>query len=84
MASSAFGLFPLCLVARPFQADLRYKQKEGLSEVESEMPAMEKPDPACHMYLYLSLYHTCLSVLKFMHCSIACGLRIKSVKLERK
>lgn len=56
MASSAFGLFPLCLVARPFQADLRYKQKEGLSEVESEMPAMEKPDPACHMYLYLSPY----------------------------
>lgn len=55
MASSALGLFPLCLVARPFQADLRYKQKEGLSEVESEMPAMEKPDPVCHMYLYLYL-----------------------------
>lgn len=49
MASSALCLFPLCQAVRPFQADLRYKQKEGLSEDESEMPAMEKPDPACHM-----------------------------------
>lgn len=56
MASSAFCLFPLCQAVRPFQADLRYKQKEGLSEDESEMPAMEKPDPACHMYLFLYMY----------------------------